>query len=93
MLPAKQVQAVSFDKGVQAIILVVQHDRYRNVAAACGQWHLKHRNKILTQSSPVVLLLLLVYITIGSRDYWYDQVTKLTKSGKNCFDVDVGFTA
>ncbi len=61
MLPAKQVQAVSFDKGVQAIILVVQHDRYRNVAAACGQWHLKHRNKIHTQSSNVIVVVSIHY--------------------------------
>ena len=57
MLSAKQVQAVSFVNSVQAIILVVQRNRFRNVAAACGQWHLKHRNNVATESSSATAII------------------------------------
>ena len=50
MLSAKQVQAVSFVNSVQAIILVVQRNRFRNVAAAC-------RNNVAKESSSVTAII------------------------------------
>lgn len=62
MLLAKQVQALSCDKGVQAILLVVQHVRFRAAAAGCEQRHLKHRSNMVTESSSVTTIVCIVII-------------------------------